>query len=195
MASFISVSLKKSKRDCQQINSILALSPLSVSSIRCLVRCLILIFTMGGFLMPVSIVYGMEDKYGHKAYSGFTFAAAAASVAPTDVETFGKAVELWSDAVLVHASAKETKDVSPVVAAGVTNIERKGVVIIKELDGGRRFNVTIPALKPATVDPNGTAKSALLEACETAILTAWANLTGLTGKVVASYSDGSQFQR
>ena len=141
-----------------------------------------------------SIVYGIEDSYSHKSYSGFTFSDPG-STTPTLVESFGKAIELWSDGCLVHASVKNTLDIIPTKTPGVTNIERRGVVVIKDLDGGRRYNVSIPALKATAVDPNGTAQSGLVDACESAILSAWQTITGRTGKVVASYSDGSQFQR
>lgn len=142
-----------------------------------------------------SIVYGMEDGFNHKSYSGFTFSDPGATT-PSMVEAFGTVIQTYSDAVLVHASVKNTIDipVSSPIPAG-TNIERRGVVVIKDLDGGRRFNVSIPAVKTSAIEPNGSAQSGLTEACESAVLSAWATITGRTGKVVASYSDGSQFQR
>lgn len=142
-----------------------------------------------------SIVYGMEDGYNHKSYSGFTFADPG-NTTPNMVQTFGNVIQNYSDAVLVHASVKNTLDipVSSTIAAG-TNIERRGVVVIKDLDGGRRYNISIPAVKTTAILPNGSAQSCLTDACESAVLSAWATITGRTGKVVASYSDGSQFQR
>lgn len=140
-----------------------------------------------------SIVYGLQDAYGHKSHSGFSFAANGTT--PAQVQAFGRAVELWSDAVLVSAAVKSTLDIVPTVAAGTTNIERRGVVIVKDVNSGRRFPISIPALKPSAIDPQGSAKSALVDACESAILAAWQTITTLTGKVVSSYSDGSQYQR
>lgn len=142
-----------------------------------------------------SIVYGFEDKYGHKSYSGFTFAENGASTTPAQVTAFSTIVKKYSDANHIQSAVKLAVDVVPSAAAGDTNIERRGVVVIKDVASGRRFNVSIHALKAAAVDPQGSAKSALTDACESDILAAWQTITGLTGKVVASYSDGSQFQR
>ena len=137
----------------------------------------------------------MEDGYNHKSYSGFTFSDPG-STTPTTVQAFGNVIQTYSDALLIHASVKHTLDIpiSSPIAAG-TNIERRGVVVIKDLDSGRRFNISIPALKTTAILPNGSAQSCLTDACESAVLSAWATITGRTGKVVASYSDGSQFQR
>jgi len=143
--------------------------------------------------MATSFTYGLEDDYGHKSYHGATVAAALTTA---QVTTFvGAAIIPLSDAKHIQSAVKLTADITGTTTTGTTGVERRGTIIMKNSVDGRRFVITIPAIKADMIEPNGAHKSGIIRAnCDTAI-TAFNTLTTLSCVYVSSYADGSQFQR
>lgn len=143
--------------------------------------------------MSSSFTYGLQDSSGGKSYHGATIAAA---ITPDQVTTFvNSAVIPFSEAAHIQSAVKSAIDVTGNNPTGVTGVERRGQVILKNIADGRRFVITIPAISAAAILPNGQHKASLTVACCNAVLAAFNSLSGLTCLYVSSYADGSQFQR
>lgn len=139
--------------------------------------------------MATSLTWNLIDYAGGKQYRGIT----VPNTVTTDAaRAFANVVKGFSDASLQSVSVKQSDYVLPLPPAsarGTTNIERSGLVVIGHVPTGQRFGVTIDAIRQEYIDANGTAQAMLTEACTSAILSAFASMSGLNSadlRVVSS---------
>lgn len=129
--------------------------------------------------MPTSVTYAFEDADLDKGYTGFTVDA---TVTLAQIQTFGKAIEAFSDAALSDVSIKTSARVdTSTVTKGDVECERRGVVILEHSNATtkRRYQVTIPAISQTEVNGNQVGSATLTEGCTSGVRASFATLTGI----------------